>query len=684
MLLIGLMVLFKDIKSPLNINFFIFSISIVIWMTTLFAGYVYVPDELDLTLLFFRIAYGSSVFSMLTLALFFYYFPRITKPLPTWLIRSIWTFAILLWGLATFTGAVESGVYMDGNIQVDIFGPWYSIYLIYTVILFISALYLAISKIKNSKGVERTKILFASVGFIIFVFMGIMTNIILPVFDIFILQSEAGLFSLTFFIGVFIAIYKQRFFNMTFLTLRGLRTLILLIIFFILLVSTYSILRYTQPDIDRAIVIGISSVVTFFSQRWIQKKFPDLYGPGYHQLRNALSEFNYEIFEAKTHDEIDDKLKKTFEEKLNIKNPYLYILETEEMGSNFTKELSKIKDVVVLEELLLESNKSQQTQMLIENMRELEAALFIPLKREGRLIGLLKLGERQQKKSFSREEIDEIRKVIPSLEVALMNILINDSLREENDIMKEIIHARTKNLKRSNKKLEAMIEQQNNFISLTAHEFRTPLTVAMLGLEQISYTHKGKVSDEVAEDIQTSHEQLDKLTQLINRLLEIRRVDDDKIPLSLEDIDIVKLVRDTAKGMNLLADQEEMEVTYSGPRIKKIIKTDSVKLKEVLYNLIQNAIKFSKKGDKIEVTLRVSKKENKAFVKIRDYGRGIAKKDQKIIFDKFQQGSQYNQGVGIGLYLCKKYMQLLKGSISVSSRLGHGATFIVEIPINPK
>lgn len=686
---IGVIVFLNKRKEKANKAFLFFTISTILWILFLYSSYAVLETSLDLSLILFRLTYGASVLILSSLSLFFYYFPRKNIEFQPFTMVTVYGATFLVAALCAFTPLVEESIYIEGEVQVDVFGPLYALYLQTMLFHMVLATVLLVGKFFKVTGIERKQLLYTSLGFFLFIFSAVMTNVVLPVFDIFIFQAEAPAFTLFFSFLVLFAIYKQRFFRFSFIALGVLRFSIIFAIFISISVGAYFIFSWLFTGLNTLLVYTLSISIGYFANSILSKYFPDLYSPGFHQLRNALAEFNYEILNAKTHDQIDDKIQKTFEEKLNIKNVRLYILEAEGMGDDiatyredgFTEKLAKAKDVVVLEELLLESKKTQRTAMLIENMQELGAALCIPLRREGRMIGFLKLGERQRKKSYSREEIDEIYKVIPSLEVALMNILINDSLREENDIMKEIIHARTKTLKKNNKKLEEMIEQQNNFISLTAHEFRTPLTVAMLGLEQISYTHKGKVSAEIAEDIQTSHEQLDKLTQLINRLLEMRRVDDDRIPVNLEKVDIVKLVRDTTKGMNLLAEQEEKEVSYSGPKAKKIVKTDEVKLKEVIDNLIQNAIKFSKKGGKIEITLRISKKEEKAFVKIKDYGRGIRKKDQKIIFDKFQQGSQYNQGVGIGLYLCKKYMHLLKGDITVSSKLGHGSTFIVEIPL---
>lgn len=601
-----------------------------------------------------------------------------------WLQGMLYFGIVIFTGLVAFTPLLEESVAIVEGVPTDTFGPLYDVYLIYTLVTFLVVIMLVIWKLRKIEGLDKKKFSIVALGFITFFFLGMMTNVILPIYGIFILQAESVSFLLFFFVSVLIAVYKQRFFNLTYITLQLLRSVIVFILFGGFSALYYTLIHYLFLETDVLIIVAIAVTLAFITYRWIDKKFPDLYLPEFLHLRNALARFNHEIFSTKTHDQIDDKIQETFEEKLNIKNARLYILETEEIGDDFTKALAKAKDVVVLEELLLETNTTRDTTVLIENMKELGAALCIPLRKEGRMIGFLKLGERQRNKSFSREEIDEIYKVIPSLEVALMNILITNSLREENDIMKEIIHARTKTLKKNNKKLEKMIEQQNNFISLTAHEFRTPLTVAILGLEQISFVHKGKVSSELEEDIKTSHEQLNKLTELINRLLEIRRIDDNKIPVVFEKINIIKFIRDNVKGMNLLAQKDDVEILFKGPRIKtKIIETDAVKLKEILDNLLQNAIKFSEKNQQVEVTAKISRKNKKVIIKVQDHGRGIAKKDQKIIFEKFQQGSQYNQGVGIGLYLCKKYVELLEGNITVTSKKGSGATFTVEIPFTP-
>lgn len=690
MLTIGILVFVKDHRSGMNISFFLFSLSMLAWMVFLYFSALFIPGDLPNALLFIRLTFAASVFIPFSLSLFFYHFPRKIFEIPRWVMVFFSLFTVALAFISAFTPLIEESIYMEGIFPIDVFGPLYAVYLIHVLFHLGFSIFCAVRKLFVSKDIEKKKIHYVSLGFFTFIFLAAMTNVILPIFGIFILQREAVAFSLILFFAVLHAIYQYRFFNFTFLTLSFLRYLIIFIIFLTAAGSIILPLRAFFPGMGLAVIHFAGITAGFLVLMVAEKYFPNLYSSSFRRFRKAIAEFSLNIFDCKTFKELQDFVALTFEEKLNVKNARIIVLESSDLRDgipmykpdSFTKELARVKDVLVAEELAVNENPTSQDKFLLQKMKDFNAELCFPLRSERKLIGFFLLGRKRLKKSFSREEIEEIRKTIPGLEVTVMNILITNSLREENDIMKRIIHERTGTLKRNNEKLEKMIEQQNNFISMTAHEFRTPLTVAMLGLEQIQYLHKGKVSSEVEEDILTSHEQLNKLTLLINRLLEMRRVEDDKIPVVMENVNIAEFVRETAKGMQLIANSEEMTVTYKGPREKSVmVKTDRVKLQEILDNLLQNAIKFSEKGGKIEVALSIPKKEKKAVIMVKDYGKGIPKKDQMIIFEKFHQGSRYSQGVGIGLYLCKQYLDLLKGSIRVSSTPGRGATFTVGLPL---
>jgi signal transduction histidine kinase len=348
-----------------------------------------------------------------------------------------------------------------------------------------------------------------------------------------------------------------------------------------------------------------------------------------------------------------------------------------------TKKIQITKDALSVDELYsLKAQGDAQAATLLQKMIELKASLCFPLFFQKTFIGIFVLGSRLGKSTISSEEFIEIRRVMDDIGLAFMNIIVNENLREENDVMKQIINQKTQILRKNNTKLHEMIKQQDSFISLTAHEFRTPLTVAMLGMEQIPKIHKGQIPNEVVEDVQTSYRQLDRLTTLINRLLEMRRLEDNKIPVVREKFELIGFAKMLVGNMQLLASKDNVLISLNTGKLKKImVNTDQMKIQEVLENLMQNALKFSKNGDVIQVTIGMEKKGDAVSISVADQGPGVPRKDQKIIFEKFRQGSRYSRGIGVGLYLCKQYLKLLKGSISLKSVEGKGATFTVTFPV---
>jgi len=150
----------------------------------------------------------------------------------------------------------------------------------------------------------------------------------------------------------------------------------------------------------------------------------------------------------------------------------------------------------------------------------------------------------------------------------------------------------------------------------------------------------------------------------------------------MEKMDIIQNIESIVKSMRFIADVEGINVNFVQPAMESLfIVTDRVKFQQVLDNLLQNACKFTPKGGKIDVSVKADTKKKRVLVSVKDNGVGIPKKDLKIIFDKFQQGSRYSQGVGIGLYLCKSYMDMLNGSVSVTSKPGKGSCFTLSLPL---
>lgn len=439
-------------------------------------------------------------------------------------------------------------------------------------------------------------------------------------------------------------------------------------------------------------ITGMSSLLfSYLFYRLIDSKFPYFYSSSFKALMKNIHDLTGGLFQCKSFRELDDLLGAIFIERLNFRQASIYMVTHKRIHGGvpvyvedeLTKKLQTTKDALSIEELYaLKEQGNSSSAALLQKMIDLKASLCFPLFFQGTFIGVFTLGPRLGKSTISSEEFIEIRRVMDDIGLAFMNIIVNENLREENDVMKQIIDQKTKILRKNNTKLHEMIKQQDSFISLTAHEFRTPLTVAMLGMEQIPKIHKGQIPNEVVQDVQTSYRQLDRLTTLINRLLEMRRLEDNKIPVVREKFELVSFIKMLVKNMQLLASKSGVQIILKTDNLKKIaVHTDQMKIQEIFENLVQNALKFSKKDDVIHVLIKTDKKGKTVSISVADQGPGVPKQDHKIIFEKFRQGSRYSRGIGVGLYLCKQYLKLLKGDISLQSVDGKGSTFTITFPI---
>jgi signal transduction histidine kinase len=588
-----------------------------------------------------------------------------------------------------FTPLVEETLVLVHNEPVDVFGALYSVYMVHVLFHFFFSLVVAIKKLRASKGVERSKLTYVSFGFLVFFFLAMMTNVVLPIFGIIILQREAVAFTLVLFFSVAYSVYRHRFFNLNYIFLFLLREIIV----FVILLGAFWLVYLILNSIisDRNITGVLSLLFSYLCYRLIDNRFPYFYSSSFKALMKNMHDLTGGLFQCKSFRELDDLLGAIFVERLNFRHASIYMVSHSKahagvpvyVDDELTKKIEMTKDALSIDELYsLKTQGKSHVNSLLQKMLDLKATLCFPLYFQGTFIGFFVLGSRLGKSTISSEEFIEIKRVMDDIGLAFMNIIVNENLREENDVMKQIIDQKTQILRKNNTKLHEMIKQQDSFISLTAHEFRTPLTVAMLGMEQIPKIHKGQIPNEVVRDVQTSYRQLDRLTTLINRLLEMRRLEDNKIPVVREKFELVGFVKMLVKNMQLLASKDGVHIAFNAGKLKKImVNTDQMKIQEVLENLMQNALKFSKKDNVIRVNLELDNKGRRVSISVADQGPGVPKQDHKIIFEKFRQGSRYSRGIGVGLYLCKHYLKLLKGEISLKSVDGKGSTFTITFPV---
>ncbi|MDD5505350.1 MAG: ATP-binding protein [Candidatus Omnitrophica bacterium] len=221
---------------------------------------------------------------------------------------------------------------------------------------------------------------------------------------------------------------------------------------------------------------------------------------------------------------------------------------------------------------------------------------------------------------------------------------------------------------------------KNEFISNVSHELRTPLTSVREGISQILEGFLGKTTQKQKEFLSMCLEDIDRLSRIIDGLLDISRIESGKIILKKETLDIVDLARSAASSLSVKIKNKGLELIEDYPKEKTEIYVDKDRIIEVFINLLGNAIKFTEKG---HIGISIKNKARMIECSVSDTGRGIAKKDLPRVFSRFQQFGRVfgpgEKGTGLGLSIVKSIIELHKGKIRVESKLNKGTRFIFTL-----
>ncbi len=213
------------------------------------------------------------------------------------------------------------------------------------------------------------------------------------------------------------------------------------------------------------------------------------------------------------------------------------------------------------------------------------------------------------------------------------------------------------------------------------HDFRTPITVIKGNLQLLLSGVMGQMSDEQLLLIQRSVGPLEDLILMTENLLQAATLEKSELTLKLEDTDLDKLLSETIDFYAVPFKQREMEIYRDGNTFGTKLRVDPFWMKRVLHNLIWNAYKFT--PDHGKVMVQVDHKKDGLELAVEDTGRGIPMEKLSTIFEKFSQATPHRDrklGSGLGLWICKRVLELHGGSIRAESQEGHGSRFILAIP----
>jgi PAS domain S-box-containing protein len=231
-----------------------------------------------------------------------------------------------------------------------------------------------------------------------------------------------------------------------------------------------------------------------------------------------------------------------------------------------------------------------------------------------------------------------------------------------------------------------MVDQmRTEIISTTSHQLRTPLSVVKGNLEMLVNGDLGKVPKGQAEILQEALAGNERMIHLVNDLTDVSKITEGNLGLDFKDENFWSVVEEAVKEIKPLADQNKTKFVFKSTKEVFLVKIDKQRIKQVIQNLISNAVKYGSHDGSGVVEVKTEKTDNLVELIIKDNGAGIPKNEQRKIFEKFFRASNATKldpgsGTGLGLFIVKSIVELHKGKIWFESEEGKGTTFYLTLP----
>lgn len=351
--------------------------------------------------------------------------------------------------------------------------------------------------------------------------------------------------------------------------------------------------------------------------------------------------------------------KSTFLEEVNLEDEKNILVKTvKEQRNQITDDIK----------LLLNPDIPEDSIKKIIEISDIKSILSYPLKIHNYPIGVLVACVKDPADKFSTFQEDLMSRLINLVGVAIDNALLYKKIKDANDRLKELDHLK------------------DDFVSVASHELRTPMTAIKSYLWMALTGQGGDLNEKQKYYVQRSYNSVDRLIKLVNDMLNISRIDSGRLTVQTQSCSIEKITREILDEVAPRASELGINIALNNKSDLPDVLVDSDKVKEVLYNLIGNSMKFTPGGGHIIVSFE--QKDKMIEVMVADDGAGIAAEDLSKLFQKFGilPGSyvtnQPTFGTGLGLYICKSLIELHGGKIWAKSEgKGKGATFIFSLKV---
>lgn len=310
---------------------------------------------------------------------------------------------------------------------------------------------------------------------------------------------------------------------------------------------------------------------------------------------------------------------------------------------------------------------------IIQQAVGIKASMVFPLMFGPEPTGILIFSMNKDYEQVTEEENDLLNGFVDLVGLTVQNSILYTSLRTT-----------TSQLREANEKLKELDQLKDDFVSIASHELRTPMTAirsySWMALNKSDVPLSEKLKKYLARTLTST----ERLINLVNDMLNISRIESGRIEIMPQSFDIGVLIGDVIAEVDAKAKEKNLSIHILHTEVPKVF-ADPDKIHQILLNLIGNSLKFTPNGGEITISLFSDGKS--VEVSIKDSGMGIALEDMSRLFKKFGRldnsyvAAATSGGTGLGLYICKSLIELMKGKIwAKSDGAGKGATFIFSLP----
>lgn len=698
-LLLAFIVLLKNRKNFTNISFFIFTLSIIIWIVSNY--FIDGITNSDTALLVMKIIFISSGLAPYALLLFSISLTRLRKKLNTkWLlILSVLPLLSLFFCINNFV--IKDIKLQDGVWGVD-FGSLSVVYNIYLLGYFIAALIVLFWGFRKSHGLDRTRFQYVFTGLALTVLIGVSANLLLPLlgndFGYVVYGPYATIFTTGF---VSYAIIRHKLFDIRAVVARSL-TYILSIVtiatiygflaFRIITLFTEQLNQNTQYAIFTILAVILAftfqPLKRFFERVTDKIFFRDKYDP--QAVINTIghilaSEIRLERLVDKVTGELTVEMRVASADIVVVGDKSIFYQSKAKVAAQDYKlrDLKKLSKAIIVADDLSSGERK-------EIMARYGISVSLAMRTSEAFVGYLLLGEKLSGDIYNVTDLRVLRILSNELAIAIQNAKAYTEIQQFNETLQTKIAWATQKLRHANTDLKKLDEAKDEFISMASHQLRTPLTTTKGYVSMVLEGDFGKISKAQIEPLQQSLDSANRMGGLVNDLLNVSRMDAGKFFIDAHEMDLTKVVQSEFNGLISMAQSKNVKLTLEPlPKSLPLINLDEEKTRQVIMNLIDNAIHYSsptKTDSEVKVSLEQAGQD--VIFKVVDNGIGVPDKMKEHLFTKFYRASNAQaarpDGTGLGLYLVKRVVEDQGGQLIFKSTEGEGSTFGFRFPLKTK